>query len=1731
MFKKVAPKLMAVVLLAMTVINLVNPLVVNAALSSQLGTQAALGSPLITQNFSTDDFHKWEPLVFGVFASNFVTPMVDDYKSAFATGQGGSEGYGRQALQFAGGNDSEANKALQSLLDYSISAQKPMKPIEVQYTVTRWPIAANFKIGEIATAGSVTTVPADGPRAGNINDMLLQFLKGDSASSNVSPEGIGDATDPKSPFLRSGNPDAVTCRVGDDTGGTAIANLKESWLPTLTIKSNDGNKDIVVFDYNDSWDLQVFAMWLSNVDNSKFRDLAVENVKGMSESGAPLYLDTFGNIVAQYNGRYIIVIPAAANQHITKNPTINLLNSVLMNGRYTSKGLAGLQESADSYGYSWIDQANGITVSGDTVHINGDPKGSLYLCFDTDGWLYPAVNQVALDAAATGKIDMSSYNFGKSLSELAKASTTRNSSSLNLKVNITGYHADYTMDWWFVGQKSADGFPALVQFSNIAAQILGNILPMQKNVTVIDYMHTNVAEKDPIFGAHGYINVSEKSGKKNMLGDILIDGVCKYMDGTASSVAGIVGLPSAQDLSTGLSSGSIAGDTLTGDKSATKLAVYLLSGKVATDIGSLTFGPLAQNAILGQSQMPVKIKDPPTLNKTRIDSLKSVFKEVETFGGFFDVDGLINGDTRVVNMVQRNQKVLFPNDNMRNAENILCVKEGTEFAMWTPWIYITYLEAYGIKGDTSNFNEDIFAPGMDMLNIDPEEMFSGVYMSDEEKQKSINEYTFLMLHPTAGREYRSNIILDWISDIVYNSYVSIVYGESAYNYSGGLGSTSSSGFLRFNNYEDNMLTGWFIQGYIQNAVMLVGVGVLAIIVVALIMRKRLSWMLLSIVLLVNIVLMLPSIGDLTPTLASNLVQEIFSKNTTFWAISESIANQTLEEQYISANGGITSSDVSAVKEYVRMLNTVNLDRTLMIRQDISKKVVENATGIMNVVQENASTRWLLPRLMAQFTAADGSKDYVFTTLGDLYDNWASLYWLYHPEDRMNAATINAASQGSGPKIDTMSTADKQTWYWADYLGTSSRELVENSNSLAANWFTTGTAGTAQYNGYSSPYIDASSELETWKSNSRGRPEQTTSEGKSHTQFYFIPGLTVTAKPQDESWATFAARWNQRESGTDVLAHSDEWNNALTLLQSEAATYSPRDVGARQSYGYLWITENPGTYFYQVVKETFAKDNTSFGALVGNIQGHYINSTLTGLETRVSSMHFSNSGDVKDVLDLEELFTNTIPYINTVQTIACGTDGTNGIFGDSKLTNYHIYNDNYASWLFRSNWVTKIMESTNISAPTQVRVNGTNYTISNPLDPRTYPGEAVGRPMIFSQAQKNAYGLADADLTTVELKCIKVNNAVERRWTMLLNYANTAGMKMEVMCRQMAMEALIAFNSEFSNTGIQTSTTKLYPTAVDLRYLSFDSVMKMLMINSSGNASYIYGDTMKGVVQNSDLISAILLLIGAFLCQIVIPLARDVILGLVFYLGLWSVICNIFAGGRAKLKTCAGYTISNAIYLVLTIGYYLVFGGLMQMSSADEVLSVSQITIDNGPPTFAFIIIIVVSIVYIMLSWKMLKFVLKNYKDLGFEVYAAWGSMMAGKISDSVDGLKDSFANRGSESNGGGGATAISIAGGVAAGAVAGAAGATIIANSAEDGEESSETQDSSLTQSGYSMGPEDEGGAGQGHRGDDFDIDRAVSRGRESRQQDQGVSQEKSAGPARVGGSGSASSDLGKDRD
>lgn len=1616
---------------------------------STLGTNVALGSPILNPNFTSDEWNKWEMITWGIFLSNFTTPFVDDYNSAFNQNAGyGSKGSGAKALQFGSGQDVANNKVIQDLLDYAVNQQSQgaIKQIFVAYAKTTDGSKPTNTMFTGASAGT-TTSTTDSSEGVDPSEVAGGGGADAAGGSGNSTNTIRQATVADLFFKTSTGEDGETWAnivqdsdfaLSDLISGSgryrAIVGGQSANIPMFAIRTAS-NAYEKIFDYTDSYDLNVMELVIVKALSGDNGKEFAQNLDKMisSPSSFPLVLDCFGNICTMVDGTYRVIVPAAANKWLTTNPSINLVNSLVFNACTKTSTIETLISNGGQQENSFWHLAHGSLPLGDNAVSGGFPAfsngtdglnpGQAVVLFDTD----TIVSQDLLKEGKTKSDDIILGDIYTKLFNLDINQLLTNQYSFKIEpANLT-----QSMIEQIFGGTTGDAKSRAIDMIEVASQLI-NQFNSAPDAAVLTELKTDTKETLKIFGDPVVVMVQQPDAQKTgTFNNWPLGAHAKY--GEAAVLRHFMNYAyqaysmGINDSTTGAVSKSEVQEAIKGKADLEAVIEALLKDGGA---GS-ALSPLFKSYVYRRNEF-YTVSD---LNKLKLGTgtineetlYKSGINNISSFG-YMVPSSKVNGASVMDDNVYWNNarlvKAYSTSDVMTSIANILGVREGTEFALYSMYIYITYLDWYGITGtvasqlgsdkNTSKLNAAIFDDNLDVLKVDINSITA--VLTDEQKEKEILNWTYMLLNPTEGREYRSNIIISGLADWIYDQYQKIVYGSASNYYINGSSVTShnTTGFMTVSPYSENFLTAWLVNNYSLFATYMIAIFIILTIISGLLQKRKFSWFIVTIAVMVNMILVLPAMGEIAPLISNNFVQNMFSDKMNYWAISESITNATMESDYVANNtisrgflGRLKKDEQSQVINMVKNLNTLYLDRSLSIRQDISKKVTSASYGNFEDLQNLRSARWMLPMIMRQFTANDGSANYVYIPLGDKYDDLSNMYWYYNPEDAANVETVNA-TQNSDNIADYTNGLDP----YAPGSG-SGANTSGNRPNFFSNWVDTST-------GYASAGIPYKSVC--WGSDDDYTRYACNEQKMVHAYSYMLAdadasGLLTAEMPNPNDYDTYDD-WAEAYANALMSTNDGKLDSIEEHIEKVADEYSrfERET-VRGLYSYLWATENPFHYFYDLLKDCFQEPTVSMGSIIGDLLGSYIEKD-NGLEVRKSLMHSGETGYVRDCADLEELFTNVIPYLYSVQLMTGGYTG-DGIFEDnpstenkdeSKIQELAYYKGlNDKSWLFRSNWVTKIMENEDYHASAKITdAAGNEYEVKNMLLPSCYPADQ-GRPMIFSEAQMREYDLQEYDLSLIELKCVQINKDIMKQWTLLLNYASLRGMTKEVLIRQMAFDALIIFNAEFTPIGLLNGAYTMYPNGLDLRSISFDSIMKMLMLNVTHDTSYIYGDTMQTLVEDADIFTAIMLLITAAVGVWLLPLFRSFVMAAIFFMGLWSIIWSIMKTTSTKAKVSCGYLISNVVFAVITFCYYLLFDALMAMTTSDEVLTISQIEVNTGNPVWCMIVVLLITILYGVALYKLLVLCVKNIRDMGYEVYHGIAEMAAHKVSNGIEAIGEKIS--------------------------------------------------------------------------------------------------------------------------
>lgn len=1586
--KNIIKKVIIYLLCIASVINMTisgMPLVTYGSGSSGiLATNQALGSPILNEKATTENWNKWEMICWGVFLSNFCQPLIDTYESAFSTSSGdGSRGAGYQALCFGSGSDPANNDIIKNFTSYAIQTQASTqkKTVYVGYTYIEYS-GGVLNIGDKPDPNSVDDVSSI-LREATLDDFFFQYN-----GSIGTPTGISDT-----------KTEVIFNNQGTSDNYSALAYIDKGYIPTFFVKSaTNPGKYTIILDYMNSWDLQAFSAMCnavrSNDTTQNYSQMFADKLNSLYGTGTKVGMDCFGNLVLA-DGK--MVFPASVNQNITTEKSINILNSWMMNSYVSNYGTETLAEKLHQSRMEngFLAFIGGLGQGGSTdleyaglpAFGDSDLDGAGFFYYDTDA---------AALLSETGTSGTSFNTFRDYMYALFDADIKSDSNKLPLEYEVAGSN---NMSYVFPWTNTSDAKDLMESTVMVAS-------------TLVNYVHHT------------------EKGKPEMLTELInTDGTKVNLIGDKAVVIPVQVVTPEDDEFTQ------NGKSL---RHYYNWVYQVYSGGISDSTSGLIDNSKLTNTLDSVDTVEDFCDKSDELWET-FTACNSTFRNVDKPSNWNDV----GKNESVANACSRLVKVYPASQVMQAVSSVLSIADGTEFSVYSTMIYMTYLDWYGVvnkeasSGGTeaqSKFDPAIYDPTSDLMNVNPADIAD--VMSEDDLENEILNLGYLMLSPEAGRDYRKQMVYNGISDFLYEQYNRIVYGGASSIYSGSA-TKSNSGFLAVPTFSENFLTSWFLDEYIDISVVLIIVCTILLIVIGLLKGRKFSWFILGIFTVVNVILLVPSSGEITPAITTSFTQKIFSSKMTYWTMSEGIANASLEANAASQTKefeGLTDEQASVVKSLINQLSVVYTDRSLMLKQDVSQKLTQQLNdSIYSEVQSIASARWILPMVMQQFSAADqDSGKYVYVKLANVWDDGSNLYWYYKPTDAGSVTKATATSKQFADEA-TSSTVDTTD------VGHNNKKYSDGASYgsyIPSNFYTDykdvtwadDTSTKMNYACYSYTLLDDPNDI-------------------VHLYSYILHdhllGMNSTSLKRTTIFGdnfekySNADSWQQWIDMAKSNLNAESWKTTNTntkyMYEEISDKYDRTDATTlRDGYGFYKTTESPYYYFFNVVKDSFPSDKT-VGALIGRLQGkieensqgtevrsNFMYATITNSkEKETISGNIDNSdveytGYVRDVLDLQQFFTNTVPYMYEMTLAAGGFDGNSGVLVDgsgnplliSEESDY--YEGNNQSWAYRCNWAVKLMENNNYCKPASAKLaDGTRVTIQNPMLPECY--ELAGRNMVFSEAQREAYGLKDGDLTLVELKCIEVNKQVARNWTLLINYAGTGGLTKEVLFRVMATEATEIFCQEFSTSGVLDTRYEIYPQSVDLRYLSFDAVMKMLMINVSKNTSYAYGDTMDTLLNNSDLFTAFLLWLCAVLCVWVIPLCQQIIMAAIFYLGFIAIIRALFSSAAYKGRVAGAQLVSNILFMIYTLVYYLLLSFLMSLSSSDEVLSVQSVSANPGNPVWMLLAVIVMSGVYVYLMYQHLCFCFIHYRDMGAEMIGFMTSTVVGKLQDTIGGVRDNIA--------------------------------------------------------------------------------------------------------------------------
>lgn len=475
--------------------------------------------------------------------------------------------------------------------------------------------------------------------------------------------------------------------------------------------------------------------------------------------------------------------------------------------------------------------------------------------------------------------------------------------------------------------------------------------------------------------------------------------------------------------------------------------------------------------------------------------------------------------------------------------------------------------------------------------------------------------------------------------------------------------------------------------------------------------------------------------------------------------------------------------------------------------------------------------------------------------------------------------------------------------------------------------------------------------------------------------------------------------------------------------SSASSISGSDYS---DYQFLVYSESPFYYLFNSLADQAGGISASEG---------YKNLVLTeGWLVDETDSTREEYGATKDFMDFEGMFKVVLPMMRACNDIVRDYDS---IYGMSLYNEYKVddvndsdikkneeayfkawHNNNVSRlWDIYSPWLDMIECADYAKAERittmcgGIRVTG---TVEDPLNPASYKkikrvnGEWVGRDMVFGEADMLKHGLKYSQLTTVEKKIYKVLEESKEDLTSLLNYYSYDN---QVLYSAAAMEVTFNFNKEFSEKKLAGEGAVLYPQGYETKNMSFDTYLRLALINSTGMSIVGQGDSgvYQTVVSNTNTFVAFLMVLNDILAIYVLTFLKVLLVTLLFLLGIMSVVCAISVDEMKLLNTFKeNVLIPLAKFFLTAIGHAIIASVLMGTSATNVITDTSLLSSNMKSPETVMVGLLVLDVIVTILFAKSALDMAKRLAKLTVAAVSSIGgaiTTLGGNIAGSLSGGK------------------------------------------------------------------------------------------------------------------------------
>ena len=885
-----------------------------------------------------------------------------------------------------------------------------------------------------------------------------------------------------------------------------------------------------------------------------------------------------------------------------------------------------------------------------------------------------------------------------------------------------------------------------------------------------------------------------------------------------------------------------------------------------------------------------------------------------------------------------------------------------------------------------------------------------------QRDEDIRNWVWYLLNPSEGFEYGSSLITNKSTAFMMDIHSDIVGSGDMENVAGSTKYVGWSGYLALPELTDLPWTDAALKWYSANwmyvaLIMIIILGFYALTGV-ITLQKAIG----SMVLFALLAMLPAQLINFTVNKANMVTNAIYGDKFTYWAL---LQNQSYSQAIEKAAGEDNYND------YLRQQMAAN--------SAINITGIDGGKGLNSNGSSSVVVKWQAPKKMATLMAdanaslmGDASNDNNSVLLGTGFGGLSEVYsgesYLQNDSVYMYRSYIDLANfsrfiykgfedgkQSTDKKIDTSSWPKTLRTAW-NKRNTFSKQVEDGYN--VANDSVTGK-GSNSVEKSARVMKPLSSRIVADTFGQAGKVEsmsQKTYLGIDTRAFNF--SLKPFNNGEDlmegikKSTENLASSKKQAQGDSTYADFDPKMGNKK---------YNNKDYAGLASYALH--SESP---FYYFAWNLYDQGLTT---QVGDTSG-YKQLLLGKKDGREYFYNVNGNNEMKDYLDMRSLFTYTIPYMKAGNNVVRQFDNVYGLKYEKGVPTIEGYENNpeiknnpemrqkywknlniARLYSIYSPWVD-LMYDTNYSKPQTLDIQGEKVSISDPIDPSTYP---TNRPMVFSKSEQKDWGLKDNQLTEVEKKIQKVQESTQKDMYGLLNALNYDD---NVLVTASAINSTFNFNKEFSESNLIGKNVQMYPQAYELKNFSYDASLRLILSNTTGESisNTSANDFYTGIVQKSSMFTAALLLVNDVVSSYVIPVAK--IFGIVA-IGLMSILMLVATCIRIEDELLKNILRSLVFPLLGLVGIFIGMAWVVSLFMSNgntAVTGYDGVAVSMGDPVMVLIAMLAIHAVVIILLFLLFKFMIGNImryaKSIGSSMWAvSKGSASAVKTVFQGQGLR------------------------------------------------------------------------------------------------------------------------------